>query len=126
MNSIAETDELQYSFEEKSQLKNQYINVDHEINNNDSNLHKVQMLNSELFNSLPGLNDPNNLGPVKGIFLCEFHPTLGRKIVAQVPENFISKEVFHIVNHYVIPKIHLERSFVSVYELIKSFKLKEV
>lgn len=51
---------------------------------------------------------------IKCIFLCEFHATAGPKIVSQVPENYITKEFFRIVNRYVIPKIQLQRSFLSV------------
>lgn len=51
---------------------------------------------------------------IKCIFLCEFHVTAGPKIAAQVPENYITKEYFRIVNQYVIPKVQLQRSFLSV------------
>lgn len=52
--------------------------------------------------------------PVKCIFLCEFHATAGPTIAAQVPANYISKELFATVNRYIIPKLQLERSFLSV------------
>lgn len=51
---------------------------------------------------------------VKCIFLCEFHATAGPKIATQVPENYISKELFDTVNRYIIPKLQLQRSFLSV------------
>lgn len=51
---------------------------------------------------------------VKCIFLCEFHATAGPKIAAQVPESFISKDLFDTVNRYIIPKLQLQRSFLSV------------
>ena len=59
-------------------------------------------------------NDSDDSDPVKCIFLCEFHPTAGPKISCQEPENFISKEVFKTVSRYIIPKIQLQRSFLSV------------
>lgn len=51
---------------------------------------------------------------VKCIFLCEFHATAGPKIAAQVPANYITKELFDTVNRYIIPKLQLQRSFLSV------------
>lgn len=51
---------------------------------------------------------------VKCIFLCKFHATAGPKIAAQVPNNYISKEIFDTVSRYVIPKVQLQRSFLSV------------
>lgn len=59
-------------------------------------------------------NDDNSEDEVKCIFLCEFHATAGPKIAAQVPDNYISKELFDTVNRYIIPKLQLERSFLSV------------
>lgn len=56
----------------------------------------------------------NDLEPVKCIFLCEFHPTAGPKISCQEPAEFISKELFKTVSRYIIPKIQLQRSFLSV------------
>lgn len=57
---------------------------------------------------------PPNTDEIKCIFLCEFHPVAGPKIAAQVPTDYITKEVFDTVNRYVIPKIQLQRSFLSV------------
>lgn len=51
---------------------------------------------------------------IKCIFLCEFHATAGPKIVSQVPEDYITKDFFRILNRYVIPKVQLQRSFLSV------------
>lgn len=56
----------------------------------------------------------DDLDPVKCIFLCEFHPTAGPKISCQEPADFISKELFKTVSRYIIPKIQLQRSFLSV------------
>lgn len=52
--------------------------------------------------------------PLKCIFLCEFHAIAGPTIAAQVPAGYITKDVFAIVNRYIIPKLQLERSFLSV------------
>ncbi|XP_037043331.1 GATOR complex protein NPRL2-like [Bradysia coprophila] len=59
-------------------------------------------------------NDVDDPEPVKCIFLCEFHPTAGPKISCQEPADFISKELFKTVSRYIIPKIQLQRSFLSV------------
>lgn len=59
-------------------------------------------------------NDVDDSDPVKCIFLCEFHPTAGPKISCQEPADFISNELFKTVSRYIIPKIQLQRSFLSV------------
>lgn len=51
---------------------------------------------------------------VKCIFLCKFHATAGPLIAAQVPPSYISKELFDTVSSYIIPKVQLQRSFLSV------------
>ncbi|XP_059052151.1 GATOR complex protein NPRL2 [Achroia grisella] len=53
-------------------------------------------------------------GPIRCIFLCEFHPTAGPKITCQVPENYISKDIFDTVSHYIIPKVQLQRCTLTV------------
>ncbi|KAL0272236.1 UNVERIFIED_CONTAM: hypothetical protein PYX00_005292 [Menopon gallinae] len=53
-------------------------------------------------------------GPIKCIFLSEFHPTAGPKITCQVPENYISKDKFDTVSVYIIPKAQLQRSTITV------------
>ncbi|XP_059489456.1 GATOR complex protein NPRL2 [Neocloeon triangulifer] len=53
-------------------------------------------------------------GPIRCIFFSEFHPTAGPKISCQVPEDFISKEVFDAVSVYIIPKQQLQRSILTV------------
>lgn len=58
-------------------------------------------------------NDDNNI--IKCIFLCKFHATAGPQIAAQVPDNYISKEVFDTISRYVIPKLQLERCFLSLF-----------
>ncbi|XP_063224992.1 GATOR1 complex protein NPRL2-like isoform X2 [Bacillus rossius redtenbacheri] len=53
-------------------------------------------------------------GPLRCIFLCEFHPVAGPKITCQVPEGYISKETFDAVSVYLIPKAQLQRSIITV------------
>lgn len=53
-------------------------------------------------------------GPLRCVFLCEFHPVAGPKITCQVPENFISKDVFDNVSVYIIPKAQLQWSTITV------------
>lgn len=53
-------------------------------------------------------------GPIKCIFLCEFHPTAGPKITCQVPEDHISKDTFEAVSVYLIPKPQLLRSTLTI------------
>lgn len=69
-------------------------------------------IDEDVFSHLPSVND--NDVPLKCIFLCEFHATAGPTIAAQVPSGYITKDVFAIVNRYIIPKLQLERSFLSV------------
>lgn len=58
-------------------------------------------------------SDDNNI--IKCIFLCKFHATAGPQIAAQVPDNYITKEVFDTISRYVIPKLQLERCFLSLF-----------
>lgn len=51
---------------------------------------------------------------IKCIFFCKFHATAGPQIVTQVPNNYISKDVFDTISQYMIPKAQLQRCFVSV------------
>lgn len=54
-------------------------------------------------------------GPIRCIFLSEFHPEQGSRISCQVPDGYISKEVFHAVNVYIIPKPKtLQRCILTV------------
>lgn len=48
------------------------------------------------------------------MFYSEFHPTAGPKITYQVPENFVSKDVFDAVNVYIIPKPELQKKIITV------------
>ncbi|KAG8231974.1 hypothetical protein J437_LFUL008895 [Ladona fulva] len=53
-------------------------------------------------------------GPIRCIFLCEFHPVAGPKITCQVPNDYVSKETFDAVSVYIIPKAQLQRSILTV------------
>lgn len=59
---------------------------------------------------------PNNVkeGPIRCIFFCEFHHTAGPIISCQVPENYISKELFDSISVYIITKAELQRSTITV------------
>lgn len=52
---------------------------------------------------------------IRCIFFCKFHATAGPQIVTQVPNNYISKDIFDTISQYMIPKAQLQRCFVSVY-----------
>lgn len=52
-------------------------------------------------------------GPIRCIFLCEFHPVAGPKITCQVPADHVSKETFDAVSVYIIPKAQLQRSILT-------------
>ncbi|KAL1497987.1 hypothetical protein ABEB36_008861 [Hypothenemus hampei] len=51
---------------------------------------------------------------IRCIFFCEFHPTAGPIISCQVPENYISKELFDSISVYIITKPELQRSTITV------------
>ncbi|XP_031628236.1 GATOR complex protein NPRL2 [Contarinia nasturtii] len=53
-------------------------------------------------------------GPIRCIFLSEFHDTAGSKITCQFPEGYVSKEVFDAVNVYIIPKPQLQGCVLTV------------
>lgn len=53
-------------------------------------------------------------GPIRCIFLSEFHPVAGSKITCQAPDGYISKEIFDAVNVYIIPKPQLQRCVMTV------------
>ncbi|XP_026478571.1 GATOR complex protein NPRL2-like [Ctenocephalides felis] len=53
-------------------------------------------------------------GPIRSIFMCEFHPTAGPKITCQIPENYVTKEVFDSVSVYMIPKAQLQKCSLTV------------
>ncbi|XP_043273971.1 GATOR complex protein NPRL2 [Venturia canescens] len=53
-------------------------------------------------------------GVIRCIFFSEFHHIAGPKITCQVPDNFISKDIFDNVSVYIIPKAQLQRSTITV------------
>ncbi|CAH0382392.1 unnamed protein product [Bemisia tabaci] len=53
-------------------------------------------------------------GPIRCIFLCEFHHVAGPKITCQIPEDYISKDTFESVSVYIIPKAQLQRSTLTI------------
>ncbi|XP_070559593.1 GATOR1 complex protein NPRL2-like [Ptychodera flava] len=48
------------------------------------------------------------------IFFSEFHPVAGPKITYQVPEDYISKELFDIFHVYIITKPQLHNKLITV------------
>ncbi|XKL63117.1 hypothetical protein PGB90_005481 [Kerria lacca] len=53
-------------------------------------------------------------GPIRCIFVCEFHPTAGPKIICQVPEDYMSKDDFESVSVYIIPKAELFGNVITI------------
>ncbi|XP_045598330.1 GATOR1 complex protein NPRL2 [Procambarus clarkii] len=53
-------------------------------------------------------------GPIRSIFLSEFHHIVGPKIVYQYPENYVSKEVFDAISVYIIPKPQILKRIITV------------
>ncbi|KAM9182560.1 GATOR1 complex protein NPRL2 isoform 1-T1 [Mergus octosetaceus] len=53
-------------------------------------------------------------GRIECVFFSEFHPTLGPKITYQVPEDFISRELFDTVQVFVITKPELQNKLITV------------
>lgn len=81
-------------------------------NTNSSSTNDIE--SSDLNASL--MNDIDTSGHfIKCIFFCKFHAIAGPQIVTQVPNNYISKDVFDTISQYMIPKAQLQRCFVSVY-----------
>ncbi|GFQ64969.1 GATOR complex protein NPRL2 [Trichonephila clavata] len=52
--------------------------------------------------------------PIKCIFYSEFHHTTGPKITFQVPNDYVSKELFDSYVCYIIPKEELQRKLITV------------
>ncbi|CAB0036860.1 unnamed protein product [Trichogramma brassicae] len=67
------------------------------------------------------VEDTGQEGPIRCIFFSEFHPTAGPKITCQVPDNYISKDIFDNVSVYIIPKAQLQRSTITV--TLKDYKI---
>lgn len=53
-------------------------------------------------------------GPIRCIFLGEFHPVAGPKISCQFPEDYISKEVFDSISAYIIPKPQIQKCTMTI------------
>ncbi|XP_038216861.1 GATOR complex protein NPRL2-like isoform X2 [Zerene cesonia] len=53
-------------------------------------------------------------GPIRCIFLGEFHPVAGPKIGCQFPEDYISKELFDSISAYIIPKPQIQKCTMTV------------
>ncbi|KAJ2954652.1 hypothetical protein O0L34_g2947 [Tuta absoluta] len=53
-------------------------------------------------------------GPIRCIFLGEFHPVAGPKIACQFPEDYISKEVFDSISAYIIPKPQIQKCTMTI------------
>ncbi|XP_062853920.1 GATOR complex protein NPRL2 [Trichomycterus rosablanca] len=51
---------------------------------------------------------------IECVFFSEFHPTLGPKITYQVPEEYISRELFDTVQVYIITKPELQNKLITV------------
>uniref|UniRef100_A0A4W3HJL1 NPR2 like, GATOR1 complex subunit n=1 Tax=Callorhinchus milii TaxID=7868 RepID=A0A4W3HJL1_CALMI len=51
---------------------------------------------------------------IECVFFSEFHPTLGPKITFQVPEEYISRELFDTVQVYIITKPELQNKLITV------------
>lgn len=53
-------------------------------------------------------------GPIRSIFLSEFHHIAGPKIVYQYPEDYVTKKVFDAVSVYIIPKPQILKRIITV------------
>ncbi|XP_041987472.1 GATOR complex protein NPRL2-like [Aricia agestis] len=53
-------------------------------------------------------------GPIRCIFLAEFHPVAGPKISCQFPEDYVSKELFDSINAYIIPKPQIQKCTMTI------------
>ncbi|XP_029043128.1 GATOR complex protein NPRL2 isoform X2 [Osmia bicornis bicornis] len=67
------------------------------------------------------IKDKGQEDPIRCIFFSEFHPVVGPMITCQVPDNFISKDIFDNVSVYIIPKAQLQRSTITV--TLKDYKI---
>ncbi|CAK1553983.1 unnamed protein product [Leptosia nina] len=56
-------------------------------------------------------------GPIRCIFLSEFHPVAGPKISCQFPEDYVSKEVFDSISTYIIPKPQIQKCTMTINSL---------
>ncbi|CAG9558074.1 unnamed protein product [Danaus chrysippus] len=53
-------------------------------------------------------------GPIRCIFLGEFHPVAGPKISCQFPEDYVSKELFDSISAYIIPKPQIQKCTMTI------------
>ncbi|XP_034839220.1 GATOR complex protein NPRL2-like isoform X1 [Maniola hyperantus] len=53
-------------------------------------------------------------GPIRCIFLGEFHPIAGPKISCQFPEDYVSKELFDGISAYIIPKPQIQKCTMTI------------
>ncbi|XP_052746585.1 GATOR complex protein NPRL2 isoform X2 [Bicyclus anynana] len=53
-------------------------------------------------------------GPIRCIFLGEFHPVAGPKISCQFPEDYVSKELFDAISAYIIPKPQMQKCTMTI------------
>ncbi|XP_070152194.1 GATOR complex protein NPRL2 isoform X2 [Polyergus mexicanus] len=70
---------------------------------------------------LENIEEKGQEGPIRCIFFAEFHHIAGPKITCQVPDNFISKDIFDNVSVYIIPKAQLQRSTITI--TLKDYKI---
>ncbi|CAH2226858.1 jg2214 [Pararge aegeria aegeria] len=54
-------------------------------------------------------------GPIRCIFLGEFHPVAGPKISCQFPEDYVSKELFDAISAYIIPKPQIQKCTMTIH-----------
>lgn len=71
--------------------------------------------------TIESVEDKGQEGPIRCIFFSEFHHIAGPKITCQVPDNFISKDIFDNVSVFIIPKAQLQRSTITV--TLKDYKI---
>ncbi|KYQ57322.1 Nitrogen permease regulator 2-like protein [Trachymyrmex zeteki] len=71
--------------------------------------------------SLENVEDKEQEDPIRCIFFAEFHHIAGPKITCQVPDNYISKDIFDNVSVYIIPKAQLQRSTITI--TLKDYKI---
>ncbi|XP_070525777.1 GATOR complex protein NPRL2 isoform X2 [Cardiocondyla obscurior] len=71
--------------------------------------------------SLESPDDKEQKDPIRCIFFAEFHHIAGPKITCQVPDNYISKDIFDNVSVYIIPKAQLQRSTITI--TLKDYKI---
>lgn len=112
-NRASEVNQSSKNFFDQNDIKNDSNNIQNNTIINDSD-NMSQHSSNSTFAINPSDTDNNEDHFIKCIFLCKFHAIAGPQIAAQVPNNYIPKDVFDTISQYVIPKAQLQRSFVSV------------